>query len=363
MTSLTAENVLNALRTVRDPDLHKDIVSLNFVKNISIEGSNVAFSIELTTPACPVRDQLKTEAEAAIRSSIGDVGTVSVTMTSNVSSRSSLPPQELLPGVKNTIAVASGKGGVGKSTVAVNLAVALARDGAKVGLIDCDVYGPSIPLMLGINEKPEFHNQKLLPLEKYGVKVMSIGFLVDPTQAVIWRGPMASGAVRQFMSDVEWGTLDYLLFDMPPGTGDIQLTLVQQIPLTGAVIVTTPQEISLADARKGLAMFSKVNVPILGIIENMSYFVCSHCGSRENIFDAGGGQRAAQELNVPFLGEIPIDTNIRIGGDSGWPIVEADPASPQAVTIAEIARHLAAQISIKNLSSENAPGIEISLQS
>jgi ATP-binding protein involved in chromosome partitioning len=256
--------------------------------------------------------------------------------------------------VKNTIAVASGKGGVGKSTVAVNLAVALAKDGARVGLIDCDVYGPSIPLMFNIHEKPKLHNQKLQPLEKYGVKVMSIGFLVDPMQAVIWRGPMASGAVRQFMSDVAWGDLDYLIFDLPPGTGDIQLTLVQQIPLTGAVIVTTPQEISLADAHK-------VNVPILGIVENMSYFVCSHCGQRENIFDAGGGVKASKELNVPFLGEIPIDTNIRIGGDIGRPIVEADPKSPQSQIIFRIARNLAAQISIKNLSQSGAPSIEISL--
>ncbi|MDE3059315.1 MAG: iron-sulfur cluster carrier protein ApbC [Bacteroidota bacterium] len=351
MKSLTVEHVVEALRTVRDPDLHKDIVALNFVKNVSIEGNNVSFTIELTTPACPVRDQLKAESERAIRRAISDVGTVSVAMTSNVSSRAIAQPAQLLKDVKNTIAVASGKGGVGKSTVAVNLAVALVNEGASVGLIDCDVYGPSIPMMFNINERPKLHNQKLQPLEKYGVKVMSIGFLVDPMQAVIWRGPMASGAVKQFMSDVEWGELDYLVFDLPPGTGDIQLTLVQQIPLTGAVIVTTPQEISLADARKGLVMFNKVNVPILGIIENMSYFICSHCGQRENIFDAGGGHKAAEELNVPFLGEIPIDTNIRIGGDVGRPLVESDPKSPQSKIITEIARNLAAQISISNLSS------------
>jgi ATP-binding protein involved in chromosome partitioning len=361
MNALTKENILTALRSVRDPDLHKDIVALNFIKDLAIEGANVSFAIELTTPACPVRDQLKAEAEQAIRKNIEGIGTVTIAMTSSVSSRVAAQPIELLPHVKNTIAVASGKGGVGKSTVAVNLAVSLARDGARVGLIDCDVYGPSIPLMLDINEKPIMHNQKLLPLEKFGLKVMSIGFLVDPKQAVIWRGPMASGAVRQFMSDVEWGELDYLIFDMPPGTGDIQLTLVQQIPLTGAVIVTTPQEIALADARKGMAMFTKVNVPILGVIENMSYFVCSHCGNRENIFDAGGGRRAAEELNVPFLGEIPIDTNIRIGGDTGRPIVEANPDSPQAKIIVEIARNLAAQISISNLSQGGVPAIDISL--
>lgn len=358
MKSLTVDNVLEALRVVRDPDLHKDIVALNFVKNVTVDGNNVSFTIELTTPACPVRDQLKAESERAIRQAIANVGTVSIAMTSNVSSRQISSQTPLLKGVKNTIAVASGKGGVGKSTVAVNLAVALVKEGASVGLIDCDVYGPSIPTMFNINERPKLHGQKLQPLEKYGVKVMSIGFLVDPMQAVIWRGPMASGAVKQFMSDVDWGELDYLVFDLPPGTGDIQLTLVQQIPLTGAVIVTTPQEISLADARKGLVMFNKVNVPILGIIENMSYFVCSHCGNRENIFDFGGGKKAAEEMNVPFLGEIPIDTNIRVGGDVGRPLVESDPKSPQSKIILEIARNLAAQISIRNLSSAGQP-IEI----
>jgi len=362
MKTLTQENVLEALRNVHDPDLHKDIVALNFVKEVKIEGKDLRFTIELTTPSCPVRDELKAESEKAIRSAISGVSTIDITMTSNVTSRQLQQPGPLLAGVKNTIAVASGKGGVGKSTVAVNLAVALAMDGASVGLIDCDVYGPSIPLMFNISEKPKMHDQKLLPLEKFGVKVMSIGFLVDPMQAVIWRGPMASGAVRQFMTDVEWGNLDYLIFDMPPGTGDIQLTLVQQIPLTGAVIVTTPQEISLADARKGLMMFNKVNVPILGIIENMSYFVCSHCGARENIFDAGGGSRASKELGVPFLGEIPIDTNIRVGGDIGRPIVESDPKSPQSKIISRIARNLAAQISIKNLAHNSSPSIEISLR-
>lgn len=361
MKPLTVDNVVAALRAVRDPDLHKDIVELSFVKDVKIDGNDVNVNIELTTPACPVRDELKSQAERAIRQTIAGVGKVAVTMTSNVTSRQPAQKNSLLTGVKNTIAVASGKGGVGKSTIAVNLAVALAKDGANVGLIDCDVYGPSIPLMFNIAEKPKLHNQKLQPLKKYGVSVMSIGFLVDPMQAVIWRGPMASGAVRQFMSDVEWGELDYLIFDLPPGTGDIQLTLVQQIPLTGAVIVTTPQEISLADARKGLMMFNKVNVPILGIIENMSYFICSHCGHRENIFDAGGGAKASKELGVPFLGEIPIDPNIRLGGDIGRPIVEADPASPQSKVISQIARNMAAQVSIKNVGQPTGPSIEISL--
>jgi len=341
MKTLTQDHVLEALRTVRDPDLQKDIVALNFVKEVKIEGRDLRFTIELTTPSCPVRDELKAESEKAIRSSIADVGAIEISMTSNVTSRQALQPGPLLPGVKNTIAVASGKGGVGKSTVAVNLAVALAMDGASVGLIDCDVYGPSIPLMFNINEKPKLHNQKLQPLEKYGVKVMSIGFLVDPMQAVVWRGPMASGAVRQFMSDVEWGDLDYLIFDMPPGTGDIQLTLVQQIPLTGAVIVTTPQEISLADARKGLMMFNKVNVPILGIIENMSYYECPKCGNRDEIFKHGGGKKTAELLGVPFLGEVPIDPRVALQGDAGTPIMASDPESTVAMAVLRLAEQVA----------------------
>jgi ATP-binding protein involved in chromosome partitioning len=248
--------------------------------------------------------------------------------------------QALLPGVKNTIAVASGKGGVGKSTVAINLAVSFAIEGYAVGLIDADVYGPSAPLMLGINEKPVVEKNKLIPLEAHGIKVMSIGFLVDEEQAMIWRGPMASGAVRQFMSDVEWGELDYMIFDLPPGTGDIQLTLVQSIPLTGAVIVTTPQDIALADARKGLKMFERVNVPVFGIIENMSYFLCPSCGHREEIFSYGGGKRSAEKLGTRFLGEIPLYTKIREGGDIGKPIVVLEPDSEYTKKFFSIARNL-----------------------
>ncbi|MBF8293706.1 MAG: Mrp [Bacteroidetes bacterium] len=359
MLPLTEENVLQALKAVNDPDLHRDIVTLNFVKNLKLSGNNVSFTLVLTTPACPVRDQFKAESERAIRSAIGGVGKVDIQMTASVATHSNQQKDLILPGVKNTIAVASGKGGVGKSTVAVNLAVSLALDGAKVGLVDADVYGPSIPLMFGMNERPKLSENKLIPLERYGVKIMSIGFLVDPMQAVIWRGPMASGAVKQFMSDVNWGDLDYLIFDLPPGTGDIQLTLVQTIPLTGAVIVTTPQDVALADARKGLVMFNKVNVPVLGIVENMSYFVCSHCGERENIFDSGGGSRTAEELGVPFLGEIPINTRIRIGGDQGTPIVVMDETSQHAETIRQIARKLAAQISILHVSAPPSQKVEI----
>lgn len=361
MLKLTEENILHSLKRVQDPDLHKDIVSLGFVKNLKLQGSDVTFDLQLTTPACPVRDRFISECEKAIRDEIGGVGKIDIAMTSNVQRHTPMQKDELLPGVKNTIAVASGKGGVGKSTVAVNLAVSLAMDGAKVGLLDADVYGPSAPLMFGINERPKVLQNKLQPLVRYNVKVMSIGFLVNPMEAVIWRGPMASGAVKQFMSDVNWGELDYLVFDLPPGTGDIQLTLVQTIPLTGAIIVTTPQDVALADVRKGLVMFTKVNVPVLGIIENMSYFICGHCGQREDIFDSGGGRRTASELNVPFLGEIPIDTRIRVGGDTGAPIVHGEPDSGQAKVIREIARQLAAQISIQYLGAPSAPKVEILL--
>jgi ATP-binding protein involved in chromosome partitioning len=358
MLKLTEESILQSLKSVKDPDLHRDIVALGFVKNLTIIGNDIKFDLQLTTPACPVRDQFTTNCEKAIRNNVEGVDKIDIKMTANVHTHTYAQKDVILPGVKNTIAVASGKGGVGKSTVAVNLAVALALDGAKVGLVDTDVYGPSAPLMFGINERPRISNNKLHPLEKFGVKVMSIGFLIDPMEVVIWRGPMASGAVKQFMSDVNWGELDYLIFDLPPGTGDIQLTLVQTIPLTGAVIVTTPQDVALADAKKGLVMFNKVNVPVLGIIENMSYFICSHCGEREDIFDSGGGRRTAEELGVQLLGEIPIDTNIRIGGDKGNPIVHGKPESKQAKIIQAIARQLAAQISIQYLGTPLVPKVE-----
>jgi ATP-binding protein involved in chromosome partitioning len=361
MLNLTEENILQSLKQVQDPDLHRDIVTLGFIKNMAIKGKDITFDLQLTTPACPVRDQFIVQCEKAIRESIEGVGKIDISMTSQVQNNTHARKEDLLPGVKNTIAVASGKGGVGKSTVAVNLAVALAMDGARVGLLDADVYGPSAPLMFGITDRPKVSHRKLTPMNKFGVDVMSIGFLVDPMEAIIWRGPMASGALKQFIADVTWGDLDYLIFDLPPGTGDIQLTLVQTIPLSGAVIVTTPQDVALADAKKGLVMFNKVNVPVLGIIENMSYFLCSHCGQRENIFDNGGGKRTAEELNVPFLGEIPIDTKVRIGGDKGDPIVHGEPESPQGKIIQAIARQLAAQISIQYLGTPSVPKVEIVL--
>jgi ATP-binding protein involved in chromosome partitioning len=358
--ALSESGVLNALRQVRDPDLHRDIVALNFVKNVVISGNDVSYTIELTTPACPVRDEMKAQSIAAVKAAFPEAARIDVTMTSNVTSRGEKKQLDILPGVKNTIAVASGKGGVGKSTVAVNLAVALAMDGARVGLVDVDVYGPSIPMMMGITTKPKFVGDKIIPVVGHGVKLLSMGFFVDPNEAVVWRGPMASGAVRQFLTDTDWGELDYLVFDLPPGTGDVQLTLAQLIPLTGAVIVTTPQDISLLDVRKGMKMFEKVNVPMFGIIENMSYFVCSHCGQREEIFAHGGGKKAAEELGVPFLGEIPINTQIRISGDRGTPIVAQPDAGPHGEAIRQIARNLAAKISIDNAAG-GKQAIEITL--
>ncbi|MGC8594245.1 MAG: iron-sulfur cluster carrier protein ApbC [Candidatus Kryptoniota bacterium] len=361
---MTKEDIIAALAKIKDPDLHRDIVSLGFVKKVELTDNRLDVEIQLTTPACPVRDEMKTQAVEEIRK-LGFNGNLNVTMTSQVASQSNQVREEILPGVKNTIAVASGKGGVGKSTVAVNLAAALSRDGARVALVDADVYGPSIPLMLGVTERPQTERIdekrfKIYPVEKFGIKMMSIGFLVDTETPMIWRGPMASGAVKQFLTDVVWEDIDYMIFDLPPGTGDVQLTLVQTIPLTGAVIVTTPQDVSLADVRRGVRMFQKVNVPILGIIENMSYFVCSHCGQREEIFSYGGGRKTAEKFAVPFLGEIPIYTPIRIGGDTGKPIVLMEPESEQARTIVGVARQLAAQVSITNLSQKSSK-VEISL--
>jgi ATP-binding protein involved in chromosome partitioning len=348
--ALTEDQVRAALATISDPDLKRDIVTLGFVKDIAIDGTSVAVSIELTTPACPVKDKMQEDAEAALRA-IGATE-VSVRMSANVVAGAGLRHNTMLPGVRNTIAIASGKGGVGKSSVAVNLAVALAQEGSRVGLIDADIYGPSAPLMFGLDgQRPRLYEnekgeRKFEPLVAYGVKVMSIGFLIDPDQAVIWRGPMASGALKQFITDVDWGELDYLIFDMPPGTGDIQLTLTQSLPLSGAAIVTTPQDIALADARKGLKMFERVNVPVLGIIENMSFFIAPDTGTRYDIFSTGGGEKAAAELGVPFLGAIPLLIELREGGDEGIPFVVRNPDSEHARHIRAIARDLAAQLSI-----------------
>jgi ATP-binding protein involved in chromosome partitioning len=344
---ITETDVLEKLRTVQDPDLRRDIVSLGFVKNVKICAPAVSFDIELTTPACPVKDRLKAEAEAAVRQLEG-IEAVTANMTSNVRP-GPVRAGSLLPAVKNSIAVASGKGGVGKSTAAANLAVALQQTGASVGLCDADVYGPSMPTMFGIQARPQGDaEQRLIPLEAHGVKLMSMGFLTTRDTPVIWRGPMATKLVQQFLGGVAWGELDYLVIDLPPGTGDVQLTLTQSVPLTGAVIITTPQNVARDIAQKGLRMFQQVQVPILGVIENMSYFVCPGCQQRTYIFRKGGGEEVAKEMGLPFLGAIPIDPEVAEGGDAGVPIVARNPDSPAARAYLEIARAMAAQVSIVN---------------
>src|SRR5512146_1384059 len=332
----TVEQVLEALKTVKFPGLSRDIVSFGFVRDVSVDGHRAAFTIHFQTENPAIGQEIKRNAEAAVKL-IPGVKDVDVIL--DVAPRSPLPqgvpglPTNALAKVKYKIAVASGKGGVGKSTVSTNLALALAQLGHKVGLLDADIYGPSQQMMLGIEGRPEIdeHDEKIIPMERHGVKTMSLGLITDPDTPVIWRGPMVMKALDQFLVDVKWGTLDYMIIDLPPGTGDAQLTLTQKVPLTGAVIVTTPQDVALIDARKGLAMFRKVNVPVLGIVENMSYFVCRHCGEREDIFGHGGGKKTAEMLGVPFLGEVPIDPNVVIGGDSGEPIVVMDPTSPAAL--------------------------------
>jgi ATP-binding protein involved in chromosome partitioning len=330
---LTEEKVLEVLRTVRFPGLSRDIVSFGFVKDLAIGGGNVSMRLEIMTESIAAAEEIKRDATERLRSL---PGVHAVTIRLDVKAPAPAAPRPaggapatpILKDVRFTIAVASGKGGVGKSTVAANLALALERVGHRVGLMDSDIYGPSQQMMMGIDEKPYVNeSNQIVPIERYGVKVMSLGFLMDPDQPVIWRGPMVMKAVEQFLQDVAWGALDFLVIDLPPGTGDAQLTLTQKVHLSGAVIVTTPQDVSLIDARKGLAMFQKVNVPVLGIVENMSYYLCPECGHREEIFKHGGGRRTAEELKVPFLGEIPLDPKVAIGGDSGRPIVAGEPKS------------------------------------
>lgn len=364
MPVITTDTVITALKNVIDPDLNRDLVSLNMVKDVKISGNDISVNIELTTPACPLKDKIHDDCVNEIKKNIPSAQKITVNMTANVRSNFDSKQSSILPNVKNTIAVASGKGGVGKSTIAANLALALAKQGATVGLIDADIYGPSIPMMMGIQEKPRIYQDtvtaKMVPLENYGIKIMSIGFLIDDDAPVIWRGPMASGAIKQFMSDVHWGYLDYLIFDLPPGTGDIQLTLVQTIPLTGAVVVTTPQNVSLIDVKKAIRMFQRVNVPILGIIENMSYFIAPDTNKKYDIFGTGGGEKLAKELSVYLLGSVPINAHIREGGDNGKPIVYEKPESEEAKKIIEISKNLAAQISI-NILSAKTPQVEILL--
>ncbi|PYV11205.1 MAG: chromosome partitioning protein [Acidobacteria bacterium] len=344
--------VVDALRTVKDPDLGRDIVALNFIKDLKVEDHRARFTLELTTPACPVREKLEADARAAVLSVRG-IEAVEMNVTSRVTAGSQGTGKQAVSGVKNIIAVGSGKGGVGKTTVTVNLATALARTGAAVGLMDADVYGPNVPMMMGTAGRPQAINNRIQPLQSYGVRIMSMGFLASDDTPLIWRGPMLHSVIQQFVRQVDWGDLDYLLVDLPPGTGDVQLTLTQTVPLMGAVVVSTPQDVALQDARKAILMFRQVRVEVLGIVENMSYFLCPSCGARSDIFSHGGGAETARRYEVPFLGEVPLDIAVRQGGDSGRPIVIAEPDSAVGRAFTGIAKSVAARVSVANLSNIN----------
>jgi len=353
---VSKEDVLAALSKVQEPELHKDLVTLRMIRDLEIDGDRVRFTIMLTTPACPLRTKIEKEAREAVLTVPG-VAQVEIKMDASVPSDGRQRGLLSLP-VRNIVAVASGKGGVGKSTIAVNIAVALAQSGARVGLLDADIYGPNIPTMMGVNHLPPQNGQKLIPAEAYGVQVMSIGFLVKPGQPLIWRGPMLHSAIRQFLADVAWNELDYMVIDLPPGTGDAQLSLAQSVPLSGGVIVTLPQQVSLEDARRGLEMFRELNVPILGVIENMSYLELPD-GSRMDIFGSGGGRALAEAAGVAFLGSVPMDPAVRLGGDSGTPIVLSRSDSPTAQALRALAETIAARLSVAALQPSSAPVIRI----
>jgi ATP-binding protein involved in chromosome partitioning len=345
---------LEALRKVMDPELHRDLVTLGMVKDLAVQGEAVKLKVELTTPACPLKDTIGKDVEAALRGA--GFTRVEISWGAQVRSAPGVAQSQLTPGVKNIILVGAGKGGVGKSTVAINLAVGLARSGAKVGILDADIYGPSIPILTGLTEKPTSSDGKRLdPLSAHGLKVMSIGFLIDPDQALVWRGPMVTGALIQLLRDVNWGELDYLVLDLPPGTGDIPLTLAQNVRAAGVVLVSTPQDVALADVIRAKLMFDKVSIPVLGLVENMSSFVCPHCRQETAIFDKGGARTAAERMGIRFLGEVPIDLAIREGGDRGVPIVAGAPDSPQAQAFLSVSRNVAGAVSTQVLKAPRLP--------
>jgi ATP-binding protein involved in chromosome partitioning len=356
--SVSERDILAAMSQVMDPELHVDLVRAGMVKDIRLSGDAVKLKIELTTPACPLKGKIQADAEAALKAVPG-LKSFEIEWGAQVRATGGAAPgqgQALLPDVKNIILVGAGKGGVGKSTVAVNLAVALAKHGAKVGLLDADFYGPSVPLMTGITERPVSPDgKKLNPMSKFGLKVMSIGFLVEADQALIWRGPMLHGALMQLVRDVNWGELDYLILDLPPGTGDVALSLSQSVRAAGAVLVTTPQDVALADVVRAKQMFDKVHIPVLGIVENMSQFVCPNCSHVTNIFHHGGGRKAAEMFGISFLGEVPLDLKVRESGDSGVPVVAGVPDSQEAKAFMEIARNVAGRVSAESARSVRLP--------
>jgi len=354
---VSKEQILEALRRVNEPEVARNIVELGMVPNVVLDGANVTVQIELLTPAYGGREALAAEIRSAL-ATIPDLGQVDIAWSARVrASGGGRSDAEPIKGVKNTIAIASGKGGVGKSTVAVNVATALARSGATVGLLDADVYGPSIPLMMGTHDKPMMRNQRIVPLEAHGVKLMSIGFILDPEKALIWRGPLVAQLITQFLNDVDWGELDYLVLDLPPGTGDVQLTLVQKVPISGAVIVTTPQEVALADAVKGLKMFQEVKTPILGIVENMSGFICPSCNEVHDIFGTGGGLRTAEENGIELLGQIPLEPSVRIGGDQGTPVIVSHPTSATGIAFQRAAERIAGRLAAETAKKPRKPTI------
>lgn len=356
---LTQESIIEALRSVNDPELHRDLVSLNMVKDVQVEDGVARVTIELTTPACPLKGRIGADVRAALAKLPGFRDAV-VEFTANTARRAAVRG-DLTPGIRNIIAVGSGKGGVGKSTTSLNLAVALNEAGARVGLLDADIYGPNLPSMMGITAQPRVVDDKIIPVERFGVRMISMGLLVPEGQPIVWRGPMLNNALRQFLGDVAWGELDYLIVDLPPGTGDVQISLVQLVQVTGAVIVTTPQTVSLMDARKALEMFHLTNTPVLGIVENMSYFLCPSCGERHEIFSHGGGEAAARELGIPFLGAIPLGIAVREGGDKGIPVTVSHPEAEQSQRFMEIVRTLAGSISVQNIEGGGKGEVEIKL--
>lgn len=352
MDKVTDQQVMEALRNVLEPESRKDIVALNMVRNLVVHDGLVAITIVLTRPSGPLMEEIQKQVRAELAKLPG-VEEVQVKFTAQApQARPGAAEKTPVPGIKNLIAVASGKGGVGKTTVAVNLAVALARLGAKVGLMDADVYGPNVPIMMGISETPRAQGDRIQPLESYGVKMMSMGFLNPGDRPLIWRGPMLHSVIQQFIRNVDWGESDYLVVDLPPGTGDVQLTLLQTVPITGAIIVTTPSDVSLEDARKAIEMFRQVKAEVLGVVENMSYFVCPHCGKRVDVFSHGGGERTAKQYSVPFLGHVPLDPEIRVGGDTGSPIVARGPDAPQAKAFYDLARAVMERVSAATSAAE-----------
>jgi ATP-binding protein involved in chromosome partitioning len=359
MQVITEAAVLAALSHVQEPELGGDLVTRNMVRDLRVDGTAVAFQIELTTPACPLKDEIESRVHAAL----DPIGVESVDLTWGATVRRATPrtAEQLLPGVKNVIAVASGKGGVGKSTVAVNLAVALARDGAEVGLLDADITGPNVPLMLGLEGQPgKTSDNKIEPLSRHGVKAISIQFFVPQGQPIIWRGPLVGGAITQFLRDVDWGELDYLVIDLPPGTSDAQLTLAQAVPISGAVLVTTPQEVSLLDVEKALAMFRRMSVPVIGVVENMTALACPHCGEMIELFGRGGGERFTRDHGLEYLGGVPLDVTVRQGGDVGVPAVAQREPGPAARALTDIARTIAARMSVRAATNAGQPVLTIS---